>query len=386
MTDVTADFTEVTRRYMEERGTSLRALAKQAGYDPSYLSKVLRGLKPCGPKMADDLDKALNAGGEIIRAAKLLDLCLATGQVDYVAPELADYFASQLAGHYTADRFLGPTRLLPPAVSQYELLCDVASDASGSLRGNLWSLAAGFAALIGWLYQDAGDLAASSRWHDVMIERAHRSSDAQLVAFALHCKAMLHADMADGRGVLDLTGTALRHKGLCPKVRVLLLQQAAHGTSLIGGNDAASTCDRLLDEAASLVDTIADEYPWGGSSRTDRYIDVQRATVYTRLGRTDEALNLWGQIIPAIPAASRRDLGVFRARQAQALANAGEPEQAVDIALQVVPIAAQTASARMLTELSMLRQRMEPWRTEPPGRALATALAGIPRKQRTGGR
>jgi hypothetical protein len=41
--------------------------------DASYLSKILRGFKPCGPKLAGDIDKALAAGGEIIRAAARSD-------------------------------------------------------------------------------------------------------------------------------------------------------------------------------------------------------------------------------------------------------------------------------------------------------------------------
>ncbi len=65
---------------------------------------------------------------------------------------------------------------------------------------------------------------------------------------------------------------------------------------------------------------------------------MQRATIWARLGRTREGLGLWEQVIPDIPASSRRDLGVFRARQAQALAAAGEPEQAVTIAREVVPL------------------------------------------------
>ncbi len=298
-----------------------------------------------------------------------------------VAPELVDYFGSQLAGHYSADRFLGPMRLIPTAVSQYELLCDLANAASDGLRGDLWSLATGYAAFVGWLYQDAGDLGTSTNWLDVMIERAHRSLDIQLVCFALHNKAMLHADMRDGPGVLDLTGAALQQRArLCPKVHLLALQQSAHGASLAGGDDASNVCDRLLDEAAGLVDAIDDEYPWGGSCRTPRYVDVQRATIYTRLGRTRDALELWGQVIPGIPVSSRRDLGVFRARQAQALTDAGEPEQAVAIAGEVAPLIAQTGSARMRGELFALRPRMEPWRDEPPGRALDEMLAGIPGK------
>jgi hypothetical protein len=295
-----------------------------------------------------------------------------------VAPELVGYFAGQLAGHYSADRFLGPMRLIPTAVSQYELLCDVAGAAVGSLRSDLWSVAAGFAALIGWLYQDGGDLGTSTRWHDAMIERAHRSQDAQLVAFALHCTAMLHVDMKDGLGVLDLVGAGLRQPGnLCPKVRVLLLQQAAHGLSLVPGDSAADECSRLLDEAAGLVEGIDDDYPWGGNSRTPRYVDVQRATIWTRLGRAREALVLWEQVVPDIPASSRRDLGVYLARQAQALAAAGEPEHAVVVAGEIVPLVAQTGSARMRAELTGLRQSMRPWKDQPPGRALEELLTGI---------
>jgi hypothetical protein len=65
MTDLHA----VVHRHLEARGMSLRALAVAVHYDASYLSKALRGIKPCGPKLARDIDEALAAGGEIIRAA-----------------------------------------------------------------------------------------------------------------------------------------------------------------------------------------------------------------------------------------------------------------------------------------------------------------------------
>jgi hypothetical protein len=58
---------------MERREMSLRALAKAVHQDPSYLSRVLRGLKPCGPRLARDIDDALAADGEIIRAAARSD-------------------------------------------------------------------------------------------------------------------------------------------------------------------------------------------------------------------------------------------------------------------------------------------------------------------------
>jgi uncharacterized protein (DUF952 family)/transcriptional regulator with XRE-family HTH domain len=63
------DFAGEVRRFMTQRGISLRGLAREARYDPSYLSKVLRGRKPTSPHLAARLDDALDAGGKIKEAA-----------------------------------------------------------------------------------------------------------------------------------------------------------------------------------------------------------------------------------------------------------------------------------------------------------------------------
>lgn len=64
-----ADLHAVVQRHLQARGMSLRALARAVHCDASYLSKALRGLKPCGPRLARDIDEALQAGGEVIQAA-----------------------------------------------------------------------------------------------------------------------------------------------------------------------------------------------------------------------------------------------------------------------------------------------------------------------------
>ena len=377
-----ADLHAVVQRHMRQRGMSLRALARAVHHDPSYLSKALRGIKPLGPALARDVDAALGADGEIVAVASASLPPPVPAEVP-VAPELVGYFSSQLAGHYAADRFLGPGRLIPVAVSQYDLLCDTASTAARPVRGGLWAVAAGFAALLGWLHQDAGELAASARWHDVMIERAHRSRDPQLVAFALYCKAMLHTDMADGPGVIDLAGAGLAGGSLIPKVRALLLQQEAHGHSLTRDASAAGECGRLLGEAADLVGEIRDDYPWGACTAPG-WIGTQKATVLTRLGHNREAAALWESVIPQVPASSRRDIGVFSVRHAQALAGAGEPEQAAALARSVMPVAVQSGSARMRTELTALRHRMEPWRGDQSWRDLDEAVRALPRMRKAG--
>jgi tetratricopeptide (TPR) repeat protein len=134
----------------------------------------------------------------------------------------------------------------------------------------------------GWLYQDAGDLAQSAYWRDKALEIAHRAHDPQLVGYTLWCKASLRTDLGDGQGVVDLSEEALANsRKLCPKVRILALERAAHGYSLKNNRDE---CDRLLDQAAELLDQVDDEYPWGSCLRTPGYLEIQRTTCYGRMG------------------------------------------------------------------------------------------------------
>lgn len=64
-----ADFAAEVRRFMAERGMSLRGLARAASYDPSYLSKILSGRKPPSPYLAARLDDVLGADGKVREAA-----------------------------------------------------------------------------------------------------------------------------------------------------------------------------------------------------------------------------------------------------------------------------------------------------------------------------
>jgi tetratricopeptide (TPR) repeat protein len=77
-----ADLHAVVQRHLEARGISLRALASAVHCDASYLSKALRGLKPCGPKLAHDIDRALEARGEVIQAAADSDSAKGTGAAE----------------------------------------------------------------------------------------------------------------------------------------------------------------------------------------------------------------------------------------------------------------------------------------------------------------
>jgi len=308
-----------------------------------------------------------------VTAAALVPGPLAQQTVD---PALVDYFQSQLEGHYRADMLLGPHDLIGTLGPQYQLIDKLTRSATGETRRGLLRVGAAYAALVGWLYQDAGDLSAAAFWRGVTQEIALRARDPHLIGYAMVNSAQVRTDLGDGAGVVDLCEAALDEpSAVVPKVRIMAMQQQAHGASLL--RDRAEV-DRLIGAAERLLPRVDDDLPWGNACRrTPGYLEVQRATCYGRLGLGAEASDLWSQVLDVVPATARRDRGVYMARHATAAATAREPEQAVEIARNVAVIAVETGSARMRRELVALERAMRPWQDAPVGRDLAEALAPV---------
>jgi helix-turn-helix protein len=391
------DFAEALRALMDERGISGNALARRVHCDKGLISRLRNGKQPPSAKLARLLDEALGAGGALVQAATSsagpgtgpdpggvlaafgvapASRPAATGPRP-VAPELVDYFRTQLAGHYRADMFLGPHHLIPTVTEQHRLICDLASMAAGNVRSGLLRAGTAYAALIGWLHQDAGDISQSVYWRSVTLDMAHRCGDRDLISYALTNKAMLLTDAGSGRAVIDFGHAAMLGdpRRLLPKTRIIAAVQSAHGHSLTGQR---RECDQLLDDAARLAGQVDDEHVWGNAChRTPGWVEVQRATCYGRLGADQEAASLWRQILGGMSRSARRDTAVFRTRHAISLAATGEPEQAGHIARDMVALVRETGSARLRGELLALRKKMSPWAGTAAGRDLADALASI---------
>ncbi|MFD5188400.1 Twin-arginine translocation pathway signal [Streptomyces sp. NPDC058357] len=294
----------------------------------------------------------------------------------HVDPALIGYFQQQLEGHYRADMLLGPHDLIGTVSAQYQLIDKLVRSAKGETRRGLLRVGAAYAALVGWLYQDAGDMDGAAFWRGVTQEIATRSRDPHLIAYSLVNQAQLRTDLGDGHAVVDLCEAALDDADrLVPKVRIMAMQQQAHGASLAGERGLV---DQLIDQADRLLPRVDDDLPWGNACRrTPGYLEVQRATCYGRLGLGAEAGALWSQVLAIVPETARRDRGVYMARQATAAAAAREPDQAVEIARSAATIAVETRSARMRRELVTLERAMRPWQDAPVGRDLAEILGPV---------
>ncbi|MEU3881823.1 Twin-arginine translocation pathway signal [Streptomyces californicus] len=294
----------------------------------------------------------------------------------YVDPALVDYFQQQLEGHYRADMFLGPHDLIGTVSAQYQLIDKLVRSAKGETRRALLRAGAAYAALVGWLYQDAGDMDGAAFWRGVTQEIAVRSRDPHLIGYSLVNQAQVRTDLGDGHAVVELCEAVLEDADqLVPKVRIMAMQQLAHGASLTGDRRVV---DRLLDRADRFLPAVDDDLPWGNACRrTPGYLEIQRATCYGRLGLGAEAGSLWTQVLAVVPETARRDRGVYMARQATAAATARKPDEAVEIARNVATIAVETRSARMRRELTELERAMRPWHDAPVGRDLAAILASV---------
>ena len=75
-----------------------------------------------------------------------------------------------------------------------------------------------------------------------------------------------------------------------------------------------------------------------------------------------------------------RDRGVYLGRQGNAFAGAGEPEHAARLGLQALAIAAETRSARILTELAALDEAVSYARKSPDVVSFRSAMrTAVPR-------
>ncbi|MEU8342008.1 helix-turn-helix domain-containing protein [Actinomadura meyerae] len=311
-------------------------------------------------------------------AAEAVTVRSGIGHHGPVAPELVGYFRQQLPGHYGADMWLGPHMLIPTVGAQTRLIQELVQTAAAPVRRGLLEMGVAYAALLGWLYQDAADLPHSAHWRAVALDMAHRHGDPDLIGYALANKAMHAVDLGDGTAIVDYAQAALAdERRLSPKVRLLALVHLAHG---YGFTRDRAALDHALDRAEALIDLVDEEQPWGNACRrTPHYMAIQRATAYGRSGDHEDAAHLWDEILGDQPGNYRRDHGVFRARQAAALAagRSAEPERVVRIAAGAAAACTETGSERLRGELAALPARASAWTHSPHGRELAEIIASV---------
>lgn len=431
------------RHFRAQAGMSLRALGKRALYDYTRLSRAEHGEILIPAAQVQVLDQILHAGGLLtaLRQAAtcsvpaipavrvsvassgpvMLDIrlpgggsiqvsisrrqfaqLLAAGALSSALPgvtstggahrvtraldvparldgDVLGYFRHALTDYYSADKMLGPRRLIGPVLAQIEVLDGLRRGARPPYADPLLKILAQYGEMAGWLLQDSGDLKAAANWSRRATEWAHCAGDTQMAAYMLIRQSNIAILTDDHAAVVQLAAAARRIPGpVDAKLTALAMQQEARGHARLGEFRASFT---LLDTAAetlrdhpSITEPDAPVYLHHYDLAT---LEEQSAVCYREAGHADTAASILGNRLNATASSLTRDRGHLAAKLAVAITQASHPDpsHAAQLGMDALSAAAATGSARIIHELHALDHQLRArWPDHPESKSFSQAL------------
>lgn len=242
------------------RELSLRQLASAAYIGKSTLSELENGRTAPSVETAAQLDRALDAGGELAALVSVEPQPEAEHQprIAYVIQRptrldvaTVDALAGVLAAHRRLDDTLDAQILLPGAEVQWRTVSQLAHNARGPAVEQLRRVAAVWTQYYGWLLAEARLGVASVRVLTEAGEQADALDDGVLAAQVENFRGYLERQRGNPRGIVRHFIAAYHTPGSTLLQRVGDAAQAAQGFALLGDHDQAL---RLLGEASDLTE------------------------------------------------------------------------------------------------------------------------------------
>ncbi|MGQ0776179.1 MAG: helix-turn-helix domain-containing protein [Pseudonocardiales bacterium] len=270
------------------------------------------------------------------------------------------------------DNLFGPRQIIPMVREQLAIMAQLRPNWRGADKQELIRTQAQYSELCGWLYQDAGEHHLAESWIDHALGLSHVAADHDLTVFILTCKAHLGNDMRMATDAIAVGEHALGMAAPRSRIAVIAASRAAYGYALNGDRTATQWAH---DRARELLDALDDDPdapygPW----LNEKWIDLSQAQSSAVLGDYHRAAQSFQNAIADFPSRYRRARGLIVARTALAHAGDHEVEQAATLGLEALPIGVQTGSARILTTLSQLNDKLARWNTVPAVADFRTAM------------
>jgi len=292
--------------------------------------------------------------------------------------DAALWLESSLRQLYSADNQLGPRILLPAVTSHITTIEQMQNSARGDLLNKVLCVGAAYAEFAGWLSQDAGDLAQASRWYAKALEWSEAGCDPRIGLFVLMRRAVQAIGDGQGEYAVRLARAAQRNEDdVTLRVRAIAAQTEALAHAAVGDADAVEECLDVARDLTSRTGEPLDGDPTGGGRycELDLYLQISTAKAYAALGVADRAVEVFDDVLAALPQSFRRDRGQYLARQAEAAAAAGTPERSYAFALEALTIARETGSSRTVEDVrKVITGPLRPWASLPEGRAVRDML------------
>ncbi|MBR7833957.1 helix-turn-helix transcriptional regulator [Actinospica durhamensis] len=309
---------------------------------------------------------------ELVRLAAALD-----DARRYMDGPVSEYFHRQLDACARSDGAAGPSRTLPSVLGIIAAVESGARQAKAKARRELLGVAARAGELAAWLYRDLGELVSTAHWHERATEWAQECGDAAMQGYLLLKRSQAAWDERDGARMLAFAEAAQhRCRRLPRRVLAEVTQQQARALAMTGASYAAVA--RKLDQAHAILGRVPDG-PGGedGSGLSAHYspalLELQSAICQVEAGRPELAIEIYRARLDS-GRFSRRDQAYFSVLMAQALAAAGEPDEAARLGRGALEVAVATRSTRTLGELGRLTHQLQAWRECSAVQGLCDAL------------
>jgi transcriptional regulator with XRE-family HTH domain len=364
--DQPATFGEQLRRLRQQRGLSIRDLAKLAHHSKSVVWEWESGLKVPTADVTGRLDQLLDGDGVLTAAAgqlapvnghaeRLAHVAAAPRTVDAAS---VDALAGILANMRRLEDSAGPGPLVAATAGPLKLVETLADEARGPLRPRVVELAGQWAQFAGWLRAATGQPGKARDWYARTLEHATEAGNRDLIATSLSMRGNL-AWMARQPGpVVGLSAAAADHAD-SPGVRAMAEQQQARGHAVLGEADQV---ERLLDRAerdmVSAAEHPEDAPPWT-YFYSPGYLQMQRGLAYRLLGRTGDAIAALtaGLAETEEDVRSSEFVSVYVLHLAEEHLQAGNRDVGAQLLEQVRQVAAATGSGRLAAEVARLARR-----------------------------
>jgi hypothetical protein len=289
--------------------------------------------------------------------------------------EVVGYLRRAFAEFSTADWLLGPQLLLttvPSHVALVERLLRL-DGLTGRSKDNLLNVGSRYAEFASWLHQDSGNLERAAYWVDRALGWAQEADNPLMVSYVLTRKSNQAAAQRDAATAIRLAQAAQRDRHrLTARALAVALQQEALSQALAGDEVA---CQRKLDDALRFaVQSQREQESGPGRYCTPGYVEIQRATCWTTLGKPKRAIDLFERELARLPLVHRRDRGVYLARLSVAYEASGDRDAARAKAQDALMVAQATGSGRIMTELRPLQGTMTRRGPLPDASQLLNAL------------
>jgi tetratricopeptide (TPR) repeat protein/DNA-binding transcriptional regulator YiaG len=271
-----------------------------------------------------------------------------------------------------SDNLLGPGHIIPTVHEHIQIIRQLRAGRSGADGRALLYLQAQFAEFAGWLHQDSGDFQQAQFWLDRALDWSHAVADREMSVYILARKSQLAGDMRDFRNAIDLADAAIAMTHSGSRLHATAETYKAYGYAL-ADEPKQALCG--LDQASNLA-AVPEDGPWA-VWLDEAYVNVQRGRCLAAVGSHDQAAEVFQTAIRNLPPSFRRDRGVYLAREAQAYAGAGVPEQAAAAGSEALGIAEETGSGRIVNELAELDTLIARWSQVPAVADFRDALTSI---------